>query len=109
MSAYFILAANVFMQNPVGFTINEELSRVELTDIGAVLTNPVVLASFPHTIVASVMFAAVVVVVVAAWHLRPGHYDETMRTALRFGLIVNLIAFAGELLALLLGNARRVE
>ena len=84
------------MQNPVGFTINEELGRAELTDIGPVLTNPVVLASFPHTIVASVMFAAVVVVVVvAAWHLRRGHYDETMRTALRFGRIVNLIALAG--------------
>ena len=34
-SAYFIIAANAFMQNPVGFEINEELGRAELTDIGA--------------------------------------------------------------------------
>ncbi|MDO8337506.1 MAG: cytochrome ubiquinol oxidase subunit I [Microcella sp.] len=99
LSAYFILAANAFMQNPVGFTINEERGRAELTDIVAVLTNPVVLASFPHTIFAAVMFAAVVVVAVAAYHLARGQYDETMRTALRFGGVTNLVAFAGVALS----------
>lgn len=95
LSAYFILAANAFMQNPVGFEINEELGRAELTDIGAVLTNPVALAQFPHTIFASVMFSAVVVVAVAAYHLSKGQYLDEMRTALRFGLIVNIVAFVG--------------
>ena len=95
LSAYFILAANAFMQNPVGFRINEELGRAELTDIGAVLTNPVALAQFPHTIFASIMFAAVVIVAVAAYHLSKGQYLDEMRTALRFGLIVNIVAFVG--------------
>ena len=95
LSAYFILAANAFMQNPVGFEINEELGRAELTDIGAVLTNPVALAQFPHTIFASIMFAAVVIVAVAAYHLSKGQYLDEMRTALRFGLIVNIVAFVG--------------
>jgi len=95
LSAYFILAANAFMQNPVGFEINEELGRAELTDIGAVLTNPVALWQFPHTILASMMFAAVVVVAVAAYHLSKGQYLDEMRTALRLGLIVNIVAFVG--------------
>ncbi len=95
LSAYFILAANAFMQNPVGFRINEEAGRAELADIGAVLTNPVVLASFPHTLFASVMFAAVVVVAVAAWHLSRGQHYEEMRTALKFGGWTNIVAFAG--------------
>jgi cytochrome d ubiquinol oxidase subunit I len=95
LSAYFILAANAFMQNPVGFVINEERGRAELSDIGAVLTNPVVLASFPHTLFASIMFAAVVVVAVAAWHLMRGQYSEEMRTALKFGGWANIAAFAG--------------
>ena len=95
LSAYFILAANAFMQNPVGFVINEERGRAELTDIMAVLTNPVALAQFPHTIFASVMFAAVVIVAVAAFHLSRGEYLDEMRTALRFGLIVNIVAFVG--------------
>ena len=99
LSAYFILAANAFMQNPVGFAINEELGRAELTDIGAVLTNPVALTQFPHTIFASIMFAAVVVVAVAAYHLSRGQYLDEMRTALRFGLIVNIVAFVGVALS----------
>jgi len=95
LSAYFILAANAFMQNPVGFVINEERGRAELVDIWAVLTNPVALAQFPHTIFASVMFAAVVVVAVAAYHLSKGQYIDEMRTALRLGLITNIVMFAG--------------
>jgi cytochrome d ubiquinol oxidase subunit I len=95
LSAYFILAANAFMQNPVGFRINEEAGRAELESITAVLTNPVVLASFPHTLFASIMFAAVVMVAVAAWHLWKGQHVDEMRTALKFGAWTNIIAFAG--------------
>ena len=66
LSAYFILAANAFMQNPVGFRINEACGRAELTDIWAVLTNKVSLASFPHTIAASFMVSAALVICIAA-------------------------------------------
>lgn len=94
-SAYFILAANAFMQNPVGYAMNEERGRAELTDLGAVLTNPVALAAFPHTILASLMFAATVIVAVAAWHLKRGQHVEVMRKALKFGLWSNIVAFVG--------------
>src|SRR5512138_1036466 len=36
LSAYFILAANSFMQNPVGYRLNEATGRAELTDLWAV-------------------------------------------------------------------------
>ncbi|RGE22406.1 cytochrome ubiquinol oxidase subunit I [Leucobacter sp. wl10] len=98
-SAYFILAANAFMQNPVGFTINEERGRAELQDIGAVLTNPVAVTQFPHTVFAAAMFAGVVIVAVAAWHLQRGQYVDEMRTALRFGAWTNIVAFAGAALS----------
>ena len=39
LSAYFILAANSWMQHPVGFRFNAERGRAELTDFWAVLTN----------------------------------------------------------------------
>ena len=95
LSAYFILAANAFMQNPVGFEINEERGRAELTSIGDVLLNPVALTQFPHTIFASVMFAGVVMVAVAAWHLKRGQFVDEMVTTLRFGAWTNIIAFIG--------------
>jgi cytochrome d ubiquinol oxidase subunit I len=94
-SAYFILAANAFMQNPLGFQMATDGSRAELVDIGAVLTNPVVLAAFPHTIFAAWMFSAAVVIAVSAWHLVRGQHLETMRSSLRFGLWAMIVSFAG--------------
>ncbi|KUF07096.1 cytochrome ubiquinol oxidase subunit I [Leucobacter sp. G161] len=99
LSAYFILAANAFMQNPEGFTINGERGRAELTSIVDVLLNPVALTQFPHTILAALMFAGVVMVSVAAWHLKRRQFVDEMRTTLRFGAWTNIIAFAGTALS----------
>ncbi|MEV8134924.1 cytochrome ubiquinol oxidase subunit I [Microbacterium aurantiacum] len=95
LSAYFILAANAFMQNPVGYQMAADGSRAELIDFFAVLTNPVVLAAFPHTIFAAWMFAATVVVAVSAWHLSRNQHIDTMRTSLRFGLWAVVVSFVG--------------
>ena len=38
-SAFFIIAANSFMQHPVGATYNPETGRAELTSIWELLTN----------------------------------------------------------------------
>ena len=81
-SAYFILAANAFMQNPIAFRINEERGRAELTDIGTLLTNPISLASFPHTIFACFMVSAGLIISVAAFHLYRKQHVDTMRPAL---------------------------
>ncbi|MDR8020028.1 cytochrome ubiquinol oxidase subunit I [Nesterenkonia aerolata] len=95
LSAYFILAANAFMQNPVGFEMNLERGRAELTSLWEVLVNPVVLAAFPHTIFGAIMFAATVMIAVSAYHLRRGQHVTTMRKGLRAGLWTNLLAFLG--------------
>src|SRR5918997_5332247 len=46
LSAYFILAANSWMQNPVGYRVDPVTGRARLTDLGAVLTNKVALITF---------------------------------------------------------------
>ena len=70
LSAYFILAANSFMQHPVGYTYNQASGRAELTDFFAVLTNKVQLVTFPHVIFAAYMAGAGVVMGVALWLMR---------------------------------------
>ena len=95
ISAYFILAANAFMQNPVGFEFNPETGRAELVDFMAVLLNPVALAQLPHTLFASIMFAAGVIAGVAAWHLKREQNLEIMRPALKFGLWSMIIGGIG--------------
>ncbi len=98
LSAYFILAANAFMQNPVGFEINEAKGRAELTDIGAVLTNVVAINQFPHTITASLMFAAAVMIAVSAYHLKRGQFVSEMRTSMKFGLWTSVFASAATVI-----------
>ncbi|MGO4602659.1 cytochrome ubiquinol oxidase subunit I [Terrabacter sp. 2YAF2] len=70
LSAYFILAANSFMQHPVGYTYNKASGRAELTDFFAVLTNKVQLVTFPHVIFSAYMAGAGVVMGVALWLMR---------------------------------------
>ncbi len=99
LSAYFIIAANAFMQNPVAFRINEEKGRAELTSIVELLTNPVALAAFPHTIFACFMVSSGLIITVAAWHLSRNQHLETMRPALKFGLWGMIISGALTTLA----------
>jgi cytochrome d ubiquinol oxidase subunit I len=70
ISAYFILAANSFMQHPVGLVFDQAKHRVELTSIWKVLFNSTQLVTFPHTIFAAFMTAAAILLSVSAWQLR---------------------------------------
>lgn len=98
LSAYFILAANSFMQNPVGYTNNPETGRAELTDFWAVLTNEVQLVTFPHVAAAAYMTGAGLVVAVAGWHLWRKKFpaDQGMyRRATRLGAWIMLAGALG--------------
>jgi cytochrome d ubiquinol oxidase subunit I len=70
LSAYFILAANSFMQHPVGYTYNTASGRAEHTDFFAVLTNKVQLVTFPHVVLSAYMAGAGVVMGVGLWLMR---------------------------------------
>ena len=83
LSAYFILAANSFMQNPVGFRINPESGRAELTDFVAVLTNKVALVTFPHTLAGAFLVAGSLMVTVGLWHVMRNR-DSADTAAYRF-------------------------
>jgi len=97
LSAYFILAANSFMQNPVGFTMNEERGRAELTDFVAVLTNKVALITVPHTLFAAFMVGGGFVAAIAIWFLvrRPDEDAQAFRKAARLGAVTLLVAGLG--------------
>ncbi|MGF3057123.1 cytochrome ubiquinol oxidase subunit I [Microbacterium sp. YY-01] len=99
LSAYFIIAANAFMQNPVGYEYNPVTNRAELVDFAALLLNPVALAAFPHTIFGALMFAAGVIISVSAWHLARGQHTETMRISLRFGLWSMIVSTVGVVIS----------
>ena len=103
LSAYFILAANAWMQQPVGSIVNTAAGRAELKDFGAVLTNPTVLLGFPHVIAGAFMTGGAFVLGVAVWRLlrRAGADDAPFRTAARVGATALLV---GGLFVLVTGG-----
>ncbi len=97
-SGWFILAANSWMQHPVGYVYNAENGRAELTDFWAVMFNKVQLATFPHVILAAYMTGAAFVLGVSAWlyvSKRHQHDRTTYRMGIRLGAWVILIAGLG--------------
>ncbi|HPU14332.1 MAG TPA: cytochrome ubiquinol oxidase subunit I [Aeromicrobium sp.] len=101
LSAYFILAANSFMQNPQGFTMNTDRGRAELTDFAAVLLNKVTLVTVPHTLLAAFMVGGAFVAAIAMWHIlrRPESGVEAFVSAAKLGAVTLLIAGLGSVLS----------
>jgi cytochrome bd ubiquinol oxidase subunit I len=98
LSAYFILAANSFMQNPVGFRFNEETGRAEMADFIAVLTNKVQLITFPHVIFSSYLVGGALVMGVALYRMlrsEPLDDQSMWRRSARLGAVVTLVASVG--------------
>ncbi len=94
LSAYFILAANAWMQNPVGYTLNPATHRAELTDFLAVLTNVLATITFVHTMVAAFLTAGAFMAGIALWRLVRGSGEdaEAFRIAGRLGAVTVLVA-----------------
>jgi cytochrome bd ubiquinol oxidase subunit I len=95
ISAFFILAANAWMQHPVGYTLNPETGRAEMTDIGAMFTNSTLWAHFPHTILAALTTGGLFVLGVSAWHMLRDREAELFRRPATTAMVVTLVAAVG--------------
>ncbi|MBO0704504.1 MAG: cytochrome ubiquinol oxidase subunit I [Candidatus Dormibacteraeota bacterium] len=92
LSAIFILAANSWMQHPVGYTIDPQTHRAVMTNFWALLANPVLLVTFPHTMFAAYLTGGLFVLAVAAYHLLRQSEIALFTRAARIGLIWSLVA-----------------
>jgi len=100
LSAAFIMAANSWMQRPVGYKINSA-GRAQLTDIWAVMTNPVFIWAYIHVLLASLVTASAVMLGVSAWHLRKRSSPEVFVRSARLALVVLIPA---SVFALMVGS-----
>ncbi len=86
LSAAFIMAANSWMQHPVGYTM--VAGKPQLNDIWAVFTNQVFVWGYSKVLLASLVTGAVVMLAVSAWQLRHGGDGEVFTRSARLALIV---------------------
>jgi cytochrome d ubiquinol oxidase subunit I len=95
LSAYFILAANAWMQHPVAYTYNVEKHRAELTSIIEVLTQKTAVVTFLHTIPSALFTAGAFVAGISAWLILKKKDVEMARPTMKLGLITLIISFIG--------------
>jgi cytochrome bd ubiquinol oxidase subunit I len=94
LSAYFILAANSWMQHPVGYEVNPVTGRAELNDFAAVLTQNTAVVAFVHTLSSSFMVAGSLVAGISIWLLVRDRGADVARSTMKLGLITTLVAAA---------------
>lgn len=91
LSAYIILAANSFMQNPVAYALDPETGRAHLTSFTDLMTNEVLLAAFPHTMGGAAMAGGGLLMAIGIWRFAA---DAAFRTLSRVGAWTMLIGGA---------------
>ncbi len=96
LSAAFILAANSWMQHPVGYTMVN--GKPQLNDIWALFTNPVFVWGYSKVLFVSLVTGTMVMLAVSAWQLRHGGDRAVFTRSARLALIVLVPAILFTLL-----------
>jgi cytochrome d ubiquinol oxidase subunit I len=109
ISAFWILTANSFMQNPVGYELVATSTgqvRAQMTDFGALLTNNYLWHQFPHVFVSGLLTAAFFVIGISAYRLVRVRDDKERNmfvSSIRYGFVFGLSAV---IFTLLTGHAQ---
>lgn len=101
ISAWWILVANAWMQNPVGMEFNPDTARNEMVDFWAVAFSPVAVNKFFHTVLSGWVLGAIFVVGVSCWFLLKKRHTRFAMSSIKIGAVFGL---AASLLALWTGD-----
>ena len=104
MSAFWIIAANSWMQTPTGYEIVD--GRAVLTDFWASAFNPSTLPRYTHTVAAALVTGAMFVMGVSASFLRKGRNVEFAMRSMKIALVAALL---GAILVGGTGHAHAVQ
>ncbi len=95
ISAWWILVANAWMQNPVGCAFNPDTMRNEMVDFLAVAFSPFAVGKFFHTVISSWIIGAVFCVAVCCWYLLKKREMRLAKESIRIATVVGLVASLG--------------
>jgi cytochrome d ubiquinol oxidase subunit I len=89
VSALWILIANAWMQNPVGYIIRN--GRAELESFSAVVFQKWAVLEFLHTVSAAYVLSAFFVMGISAYHLLKKQHTDFFARSFRIALVIGLI------------------
>jgi cytochrome bd ubiquinol oxidase subunit I len=104
LSALWILIANSFMQEPVGYVLVD--GRAQMNDFAALVFNPHLLVQFPHVIAGSMATGGFFVLGISAWHLLNPEDDATRDAFRRSFRIGAVYALAASVLVAMVGHSQ---
>jgi cytochrome d ubiquinol oxidase subunit I len=90
ISAFWILVANSFMQQPVGYIIQD--GRLVLERFSALIFNPNLWVQFPHTITAGFTTAAFFIMGISAYHLMRKNNPDVFQRSFQIAAIIGTIS-----------------
>lgn len=91
LSALWILIANGWMQHPVGMVFNPDTVRNEMVDFWAVVSNPVAVSKFFHSVLCGWMTGAVVVIGISSWYLLRRREQRFALGSIRVASVVGIV------------------
>lgn len=91
VSSLWIITANGFMQNPVGYKMADDGSRVVMTDFFALLTNSYVWHMLVHTLLSAYLLTAFLIMGVCAYHFLKKNNNEVFKKSFRIAVIIALV------------------
>lgn len=91
LSALWILIANGWMQHPVGMVFNPDTVRNEMVDFWAVVSNPVAVSKFFHSVLCGWMTGAVVVIGISSWYLLRRREQRFAFGSIRVAAVVGIV------------------
>lgn len=106
VSALWILVANGWMQHPVGMEFNPDTVRNEMTDFWAVVSNPVAVSKFLHSVASGWETGGVVVVGIGCWYLLHGRETRFAKSSIIVGSIVGIV---GTVMVMASGDSSAVN
>lgn len=92
ISAIWIITANAFMQNPVGYEMAADGTKIFLSDFGAVLTNPYLWYMLIHTLIAAYLLSALFMVAISGYFLLKKSNVDIFCTSMKLGVYVLVIS-----------------
>jgi cytochrome d ubiquinol oxidase subunit I len=89
ISAYWILVANMFMQHPVGFRIQD--GKAVLTNFAEVVFNPLIFTHYPHILAAALATVSFFMLGISAYHILRHNEMDLFKISFRIAAIIGVV------------------